>query len=382
MTANLFPNYFPQKGATIVVAMSGGVDSSVSAAWLAEMGYRVIGVSLKLQNLAHDADTKFGGCCSLRDIEDARAVAHQWNFPFYVANREDDFEELVVNDFVHEYLSGRTPNPCVRCNQHIKFGALLKWAEELGADYLATGHFASLQLDPETHKVHLCRARDLDKDQSYFLFMLTQRELSRMCFPVGGLTKAEVRSLAQRLALPVASKADSQDLCFVQDRRYREFIEGRVAESLRPSGKIIDNKGTVLGEHKGVHTLTLGQKIGIPGRPPGSPPLYVIELDPASRQVVVGPEEALEQKHALVSRIIWTDGPCSESQPLRAKIRYRTEAAPAKIEYLLGDACRITFDSPQRAITPGQAIVFYDGNRVLGGGWIDRAAESHLCALG
>jgi tRNA-uridine 2-sulfurtransferase len=360
----------PEKGARIVVAMSGGVDSSVAAAWLKQQGYDVIGISLQLHDQAEKTENKFGTCCSLSDIQDARRVAEKMGIPFYVANMEDQFEESVIDNFVSEYLSGRTPNPCVKCNEKVKFSRLMDWAMDLGAQYLATGHYARIQFDPETNDYELTKAVDPQKDQSYFLFTMRKEDLPRTLFPVGGLEKDQVRELARKLDLMhVASKPDSQEICFVQNRSYKDFIEERVAPSLLKPGRMIDPQGKELGTHNGLHQFTIGQRKGLGVQ--SLDPLYVLEIR-SNGDVVVGPEKYLFRKSAVVAGMHWIVPPqLGTNQTMDAKIRYRAKESPVEVSPLVDGRIEVRFLEPQRAITPGQALVLYRGDTVMGGGWIE-----------
>ncbi len=361
----------PEKGSRIVVAMSGGVDSSVAAAWLKQQGYDVIGISLQLHDKAEETENKFGTCCSLSDIQDARSVAEKMGIPFYVANMEDQFEESVIDNFVSEYLNGRTPNPCVKCNEKVKFSRLMDWAMDLGANYLATGHYARIQYDPETSAYELTKGLDAQKDQSYFLFTMRQEDLPRTVFPIGGLEKDQVRELARKLDLKqVASKPDSQEICFVQNRTYKDFIEERVAPSLLRPGRILDPLGKELGTHTGLHQFTIGQRKGLGIQ--SLDPLYVLEIRSGSADVVVGPEKHLFRKSAVVAGMHWIIPPQLQSnQALAAKIRYRAKDCPVEVSPLLDSRVQVKFLEPQRAVTPGQALVLYRGDTVVGGGWIE-----------
>lgn len=361
----------PKKGAKVVVAMSGGVDSSVAAGWLKTQGYNVIGISLQLHDMAEEVDNKFGTCCSLSDISDARRVAETLDIPFYVTDMEEEFQATVVDDFVQEYLQGRTPNPCVRCNEKVKFRRLMDWALDLGADFLATGHYANIRLNPETKEHELIKGGDGDKDQSYFLFTMKQDDLARSMFPIGGFEKKQVRDLAQKLGLVgVAQKPDSQEICFVQARNYKDFIEEKVPPSLLIPGAIVDRSGTELGAHTGLHQFTIGQRKGIGVN--SKEPLYVLALNKERHEVVVGPEEALYRKSCTVSHLNWINPPgLDRPQDFHAKIRYRAKETPVSIRPLLDNRIEVTFAEPQRAITPGQALVLYQGDRVAGGGWIE-----------
>lgn len=360
----------PKKGARVVVAMSGGVDSSVAAAWLKEMGYDVIGISLQLHDMATQVDNKFGTCCSLSDIQDARRVAEKAGFPFYVTDMESEFNESVIDDFVKEYLNGRTPNPCVKCNEKVKFHRLMDWALDLGADYLATGHYAQVRLNPETQKYELLRGEDSNKDQSYFLFTMRQEDLAHTFFPLGGLTKDKVRELAKKLGLAIANKPDSQEICFVQARSYKDFIEEQVPPEMIRPGQMVDTSGKVVGEHSGLHQYTIGQRkrLGIQSKEP----LYVVAIHRDTNQVVVGPEEALLRDRCVAARVNWINDPGLDKNPkLMAKIRYRAKECPVEVTPLLDNRVEVKFDQPQKSVTPGQALVFYRENQCLGGGWIE-----------
>lgn len=354
----------------VVVAMSGGVDSSVSAAYLKKKGVDVIGISLQLHDMAEKVDNEYGTCCSLSDISDARRVAEKIDIPFYVNNMEDEFNDAVVTDFIDEYLKGRTPNPCVRCNEKVKFRQLMDWALDLGAEYLATGHFAKTRVNPVTGQTELLKGDDPDKDQSYFLFAMKQEDLKRTIFPVGELKKNEVRELATEYGLDrVASKPDSQEICFVQAKSYKEFIEEEVPAELRKPGNLVDRAGNVLGTHTGLYQFTIGQRKGLGIY--AKDPTFVLALRPETNEVVVGPETSLFRKYATVDHMNWINDPVTEPTKLAAKIRYRSKESPVLVTPLEGNRVRVDFDIPQRAITPGQALVLYDGDRVVGGGWIE-----------
>jgi tRNA-specific 2-thiouridylase len=380
----------PISGA-IVVAMSGGVDSSTVAGLLARDGVRVVGLTLQLWNQRRLPELYGDGpaahrCCSLDDVYDARRVAEHCGFPFYVVNFERQFEDAVVRPFVADYLSGRTPLPCAHCNSSVKFGDLLTTARQIGAERLATGHYARVRRNEATGRWELWRARDSGKDQSYFLFGLTQEQLARALFPLGELTKAEVRELAREMRLPVAEKPESQEICFVPSGDYAQFIAAyqseRGAAAGEAAGEIVTTEGEVVGAHAGVHSYTVGQRRGLGhlrrGAAPCAEPLYVVRIEPESRRLVVGEDRELFRDACEVSGVNWIALERLEA-PLRAqvKIRYRHEPAAAWLEVVAaagapGDASRVRvrFHQPQRAITPGQAAVFYDGDRVLGGGWI------------
>jgi tRNA-specific 2-thiouridylase len=354
--------------------MSGGVDSSVAAALLARAGHEVVGLSMQLYDQAAKSDggnqgeIRFGRCCTLDDLHDARRVALALGIPHYIVNFERKFEEHVVSDFVREYAAGRTPIPCVHCNGDLKFASLVERASAFDADAVATGHYAQVHRDALTGKYLLERGADPAKDQSYFLFTLTQAQLAHARFPVGALDKAAVRDEARRLGLSVAEKQESQEICFVAPGEHSGFVGKRAAI---PAGPIRDGEGRVLGHHDGVHHFTIGQRKGL-GLSGTGIPLYVIDIDAAQAAVTVGPREALERTGLTASGVNWISGE-RPSGHVRAdvRIRYRHREAPASIEPLPDDRVRVTFDDPQTAITPGQAAVFYDGHIVLGGGWID-----------
>jgi tRNA-specific 2-thiouridylase len=351
----------------IVVAMSGGVDSSVAAALLAEQGHDVIGVSMQLYDQT-EGQASFGTCCTIDDLHDARRVAAAIGIPHYIVNFESRFDEQVVSNFVREYGLGRTPIPCAHCNADLKFSTLLERAVGFGADALATGHYARVEVAPDG-SYRLCRGADQAKDQTYFLFSLTQDQLSRTSFPVGHLDKDEVREHARRLQLRVASKPDSQEICFVPDGDYASFID-RTAPALRRTGTLISQRGDVLGSHEGVHRFTIGQRkgLGLSAREP----LYVLAIRPESAEVVVGPREALARTTLTASQVNWISGqPAIEWLSVTAQIRHHHRPAPARVRALDEGRAALEFDEPQMAITPGQAVVFYDGDVVLGGGWID-----------
>lgn len=364
---------------TIAVAMSGGVDSSTVAALLRAEGHNVIGLTMQLWNQRRLAgregmpEAVQGRCCSLDDVYDARRVAETIGIPYYVVNHERRFEEEVVRPFVQEYLSGRTPIPCSLCNNHLKFDQLLVVAQQIGADQLATGHYARVEFDERRGRWLLKRPADRSKDQTYFLFGLTQDQLSRTLFPLGDMTKPEVRELARRHSLALSEKPDSQEICFVPGGDYKRFLDAYLAEQGESlpdtAGELVTVGGEVIGEHSGVHNFTVGQRKGL-GVATGSP-LYVIQIKGDQKQVVVGGSEDLYCS-TLRARRINLISVENLVEPLRVsvKIRHRHEPAPAVIEKTAADEVLVTFDQPQRAITPGQAAVFYQDDVVVGGGWI------------
>jgi tRNA-specific 2-thiouridylase len=348
----------------VIVGMSGGVDSSVAAALLAEQGYEVIGVTMRLWTL-HDADALPGKqrCCSVEDVDDAIAVAQALDIPHYVLNFERQFQEHVVDYFVGEYARGRTPNPCLACNEFIKYRTLLDRALALDADFLATGHYARVVHGPDRHR--LLRAVDAAKDQSYVLYTLGQPELARLLFPSGDYTKDQVRAIAARMGLPVADKPDSEEICFVPGNDYRAFL----AERLPPApGAIVDvTTGETVGAHAGITGFTVGQRKGLGAF---GAPRYVVGLRPEANLVLIGPDEALHSRVAMAERLRFTAGtPPPDGTRVEAKVRYKSRPASATLA-VRGDTAEVRFDTPQRAITPGQAIVFYHGDEVLGGGTI------------
>ena len=357
----------------IVVAMSGGVDSSVAAALLAEQGHEVIGVSMQLYDVSRQSDgqTSFGSCCSLDDLHDARRVAAAIRIPHYIMNFERQFDEQVVSNFVREYATGRTPLPCARCNSDLKFATLAEHARAFNADLVATGHYARVERDPPTGQYLLRRGVDRAKDQAYFLFSLTQDQLARAAFPVGDIPKDTVREHARRLHLPVADKPDSQEICFIPDDDYAAFVTVRSPETARP-GVIVTEDGRVLGGHDGIHHFTIGQRkgLGLSGSPSRAP-MYVVALKPADRQVVVGPKASLERTTLIASDVNWIVAEPDSPRRVTAQIRHRHQAAPATVRALGRCRAEVVFDAPQIAVTPGQAVVFYDEDVVVGGGWID-----------
>ena len=347
--------------------MSGGVDSSVAAALLAEQGHDVIGLSMQLYD-QRGGEQAWGTCCTLDDLHDARRVASALGFPHYILNFERQFQETVISNFVREYASGRTPLPCAHCNSDLKFSTLLDRARGLGAEHVATGHYARVEQAPDGRWL-LKRSADRDKDQSYFLFSLTQDQLACAMFPVGRLVKSQVRDQARRLGLTVADKPDSQEICFVPDGDYASFVAGR-EPSVARDGAIVDEEGHRLGTHGGIHRFTVGQRKGLGISAPS--PLYVLKIDAEAATVTVGARKALDQTRLTASQVNWVaiDTPAS---PVRvaAQIRHRHTPGAGSVRALPDRRAEMTFDEPQAAITPGQAVVFYDADVVIGGGWIE-----------
>ncbi len=354
----------------IAVAMSGGVDSSVTAALLTEQGHDVIGITMRVWDPstcgASEEDAE-ASCCSPDDVRDAGRIADQLGIPFYVVNFEDEFRRLVINDFISEYHQGRTPNPCVRCNELVKFGLLLEKAKELGAEFLATGHYAQVKKGDDGF-FHLLKGLDPKKDQSYFLFALSQEQLASTLFPLGGITKQEVRTLASRFELRVAEKGESQEICFIPDDNYVRFLEAeKDAENL--SGAIVDQKGNVLGQHHGTYRYTVGQRrgLGIAWKEP----LYVLGVNAKTHEVIVGPHDELYKNGLRASHMNWMMPQPTSEFSTTCRIRYRHQAVACRVIPLPDNRVEVFFTEPEKSVTPGQAVVFYDENRVLGGGWIE-----------
>ncbi len=354
------------KKPSVLIAMSGGVDSSVVAGLMKQRGYDVIGVTMQIWQESQ-TDPRHAGCCSLGAVEDARRVARILDIPHYVMNFRDQFRKAVIDDFIEEYGRGRTPNPCVQCNKKVKFDTLMEKLDELGCDILVTGHYARIRRNPETGFSRLLRSRG-GKDQSYVLYMLGDKQLRRVMFPLGELPgKADTRRMAREMGLPVADKPDSQEICFVSEAGgYAEFIKKERPELFSP-GEMVDAEGRVVGEHAGVAGFTVGQRKGIGLTARNGRPLFVLELKPSENRVVVGHDEGLMQKEVRLEQMIWHT---EQVEPVRvmAKIRYNMDPAPAKL--VPGDEPKLVFDQPVRAVTPGQIAVAYRGQSVLAGGVI------------
>lgn len=352
----------------VVVGMSGGVDSSVAAYLLKEQGYDVIGVTMQIwQDEERAVEEENGGCCGLSAVDDARRVAAALDIPYYVMNFKKEFKENVIDYFIDEYLHGRTPNPCIACNRYVKWESLLKRSMDIGADYIATGHYARIEQLPNG-RYSLKRSATLAKDQTYALYNLTQEQLARTLMPVGEYSKDEVREMAEKINLRVANKPDSQDICFVPDGDYAGFIE-RTLDAELPTGNFVTLDGKVLGKHKGITHYTVGQRKGL-GLALGYP-AFVIEIRPETNEVVIGTNEDSMSNYVRANKLNFMSIP-DLTEPMRvfAKIRYNHKGAWCTIEKTGEDEILCTFEEPQRAITPGQAVVFYDGDYVLGGGTI------------
>jgi tRNA-specific 2-thiouridylase len=353
----------------IVVAMSGGVDSSVAAALVADAGHDVVGLSMQLYDQRASPEA-FGSCCSLDDLQDARRVAAAIGFPHYILNLEQEFRQTVVDNFVSEYAAGRTPIPCVHCNADLKFSTLVDRASGFEAGAVATGHYARVTYDEDVRRHRLWRSVDRDKDQTYFLFSLTQDQLAHALFPVGHLRKAEVRDVARRLGLTVADKPDSHEICFIPDGDAAGFVDRRLGDEDR-TGEIVDSAGKVVGRHRGIHRLTVGQRKGL-GLATGTP-MYVLKLEPAESRVVVGTRDELGGRSLTARSVNWISGTAPDGpRRLTARIRHRHTDAPALVSPQGTQEASVEFDDPQMAITPGQAVVFYDDEEVVGGGWISQ----------
>ena len=359
------------RGKRILAAMSGGVDSSVAALLLQRQGWEVIGISMDLYDFSKVTKNREGTCCSLDDLYDARRVCDTLHIPYYVLNLRDEFRREVIDPFVREYSTGRTPNPCILCNEHLKFRALLRKADELGAEGVATGHYAVIRREP-SGRCRLFAAPDESKDQSYFLFSLDSERLRRIHFPVGEMRKDEVRRIAEGAGLPVFEKRQSQDICFVTDHSYADFLNRSGIEERE--GQFLDRAGNVLGTHKGVLRFTVGQRkgLGIAAKEP----LYVVAIDAEKNAIILGTEDETLSVSTRVGRFSFVSGiPPAREFRATVKVRFRHPGADATV-HMEGDHFRVVFDSPQRSVTPGQALVLYEGKEVLGGGWIECESAS------
>lgn len=354
----------------VLVAMSGGVDSSVAAAMLVEQGYDVVGITMQVWDYTQcDIEEGFGTCCSSMDVDDARQVAEKLDFPFYVMNCEAKFKAQVIDPFVEAYLQGNTPLPCVNCNTYLKFDHLIQKMNELGCDYLATGHYAKVIIDDKGQS-QIVVSDDDWKDQTYFLFTLQQYIISKILFPIGHMKKPEVRVLAEKYGLLNARKKDSTGICFVGDGKYSEFVEGQISKDLIQGGFIRKYPtGEVVGKHTGIHKFTYGQRKGLGLDHQDSTPTFVLRIDAKTNTVWVGEEKYLFYDKAHIVNTNWFDD-ISETEELNVKIRYQHRGASARIQKNNDGTAEIIFDAPVRAITPGQAAVVYRGNQLLGGGWI------------
>lgn len=357
----------------VVLAMSGGVDSSVAAHLLKEQGYEVIGLFMRTGAYAQDAERRAKTCCSVADSLDARAVADRLDISFYALDFERDFGRIMDN-FADEYLAGRTPNPCVLCNNWLKFGKLWDYGRQVGADFVATGHYARIATAPDG-SLRVARGLDREKDQSYVLFGLRPEVLPHVLLPIGGYRKAAIRALARELALPVHDKPDSQEICFVPDNDYLGFVRRHRPDRPDTTGAILAEDGTELGRHDGIEAFTIGQRRGLGVQTSGIPQ-YVVQIEPLTRAVTIASRAALEKAGLMASRVVWQGPVPTTPTPCLAQIRARHQAVPATVEPLPGDRAVVRFDHPQPAVAPGQILALYEDDRILGGGWIERAISS------
>lgn len=366
--------------ATIVCALSGGVDSATAAALLVEAGHRVVGITMRLYNAAGTEASVGGRCCGPRDIEDARRVCEHLDIPFYVVDFEDAFTRTVVDDFTSAYLAGETPNPCVRCNQYIKFTPLLARARALGAELLATGHYARLEAGADG-RIELRRGVDAGKDQSYFLFSMPLAHLASIRFPLGGVSKEQVRVHANRLGLPNADKADSQEICFVPDGDYAGFVERAARErgvAIPVAGEIVDTDGNPVGRHRGIHRYTVGQRRGLGAVSIDGTPVYVVRVEPATNRVVVGPRDRAAARRIEVGDVRWFVDAPTDSFETTIQVRHRAAPIPARVMPATSKTVEVELTDDAAVAAPGQAAVFYDRDTVIGGGWIARAGSGYV----
>ena len=362
----------PKPGSRIVVAMSGGVDSCVTAALLQKQGYEVIGITMQLWNHGNDGDERFDSCCSLSDVHDARKSAHKLGIPHYVVNYEKEFKKGVVDYFASEYAAGRTPNPCVMCNSKLKFDHLVERAKALGSDWVATGHYAQL-VHHDDGSIELLKGQDPNKDQSYFLFDMKQEYLASALFPLGGLTKPEVRAMGAAMGMHTHDKHESQEIFFVTGNRYTDFLDKHYPEVTQKSGLLVDLKGNVLGKHEGIHLFTVGQRKGL-GHLGNTEPLYVKDIDADTNTVTVGDMESLSVVDFCVASINWLvpEAAITEDRLMQVMVRYRAKSVACKVRKAVDGSYDVLLEQKARWVTPGQAAVFYDGDRVLGGGFIGK----------
>lgn len=347
----------------VVVAMSGGVDSSTTAAILVKQGYEVIGINMRLPNMGEASES---GCCGIQGIDDARRVAQNLEIPFYALNYEKEFDDKVISYFCREYENGRTPNPCIICNEKLKFGSLLENAKSLGADYIATGHYARIEYDNSNKRYLLKKGKDIEKDQSYFLFSLSQEQLAHSLFPLGDYIKYEVRQLAKEFGLRVYNKPASQEICFIPDNDYCKYLRTQYKMNGFKPGPIVDHSGKVLGKHTGIAFYTIGQRKGIGAY---SKPYYVISISKDKNIIVIGEEQELYKDMLVAKNVNWINEKKYETT-VKAKIRYKHQESEAVIYSMSNDMANVRFNKPQKAVAPGQAVVFYNDDIVVGGGWI------------